>query len=60
MRAGQLAEVRWIPVSVAARMLGVSRQRAYVLVWRGQLASVNVGGRLLVGVQSIEARRVSK
>ena len=57
MRQASLSEVRFVPVSVAAQVLGVSRQRAYQLVWRGKLSSVTVGGRVLVSVHSIEQRR---
>jgi excisionase family DNA binding protein len=48
----------FITVPEAARELGVSRQRAYVLARRGKLGPVVVvGGRLLVRRADVQRRR---
>lgn len=49
-------DVRWVPVSHVARVLGVSRQRVYQLIRRGQLASISINGKVLVSVDSVMAR----
>ena len=49
-------DVRWIPVSVAANMLQVSRQRVYQLVNSGALVSLCAGSTILVSARSVEAR----
>jgi hypothetical protein len=48
--------VKWLPVQTAAKMLKVSRQRVYVLVQEGKLASRVVDGVVLVGLDAILAR----
>jgi excisionase family DNA binding protein len=50
------AEVKWVPVSHVARVLGVSRQRVYQLIRSGRLAAVVINGRVLVSVDSVMAR----
>ena len=53
-------DVRWIPCSVAAQLLQVSRQRVYQLIDAGALTSVVMSGRVLVGRQSVEARQATR
>jgi len=49
-------EMRWIHVNTAAKKLGISRQRCYVLISRGQLTGVAVDGHWMVSVRSIQER----
>ena len=49
-------DVRWVPVSMAANMLQVSRQRVYQLVNSGALVSLCAGSTILVSVRSVESR----
>lgn len=50
------AEVRWIPVGVAAARLRVSRQRVYQLIHAGHLAAARVEGRVLVSGKGVFER----
>lgn len=52
--------VKWLPVSAAAKTLGVSVQRVYVLVSKGQLASLQVDKTILVSANSIRARLIDQ
>jgi len=52
------AEVRWIPVGVAASRLRVSRQRVYQLIHTGHLAGARVEGRVLVSGKSVLERQI--
>jgi predicted DNA-binding transcriptional regulator len=47
--------IRWVPTSVAARELGISRQAVRGLMKRGRLAGEYVGNQWLVSVGTIEA-----
>lgn len=49
----------WLSVSSAAKRLGVSRQRVWVMARRGQLDSRMLYGRMLISTESVE-RRISK
>jgi len=49
-------EVKWVPVSTAAKLLGVSKQRVHELTASGALARVDMDGTVLVGRRSIESR----
>jgi transposase-like protein len=49
-------DIRWIPVSAAAQLLGVSRQRVHVLARESRLASRKINDIVLVSVRSIEDR----
>ena len=49
-------DVRWIPVSAAAKMLRVSRQRVYQLIANGSLVWMKVDASVLVSHRSVEAR----
>lgn len=49
-------DLRWIPVSAAAKLLLVSRQRVYQLIDAGALVAQSVDGTVLVSQRSIEAR----
>lgn len=51
-------QVRWVPSSTAAAMLGVTRARVYQLIKRGALASRKFSNTLLVSVESIEGRQM--
>jgi excisionase family DNA binding protein len=44
-----------IPVEEAARLLGIGRTAAYMLVLKGELASVKIGRTRRVVVASLEA-----
>jgi len=48
--------VRWLPVCVARKMLGVSRQRVYELVNEGQLGWQRLGNTILISKRSIDER----
>lgn len=50
------SEGKWIPVSVAAKMLKVSRQRVYELIRNGQLSWCKMGCTVLVGRDSVSQR----
>ena len=50
-------DVKWIPVSAAAKMLGISRQRCNKLCRMGALGSIVVDSTRLVSRRSVEARR---
>ena len=45
----------WISQSEAARIRGVTRQAIALLVKRGRLAVLEIGGRLLVRRKDVEA-----
>lgn len=49
-------EVKWIPVSAAAKSLKVSRQRIYQLVGEGVLVAVKVDRTWLVSARSVSSR----
>lgn len=49
-------EVKWIPVSAAAKALGVSKQRVYQLVGEGLLVAVKVDRTWLVSARSVDGR----
>lgn len=49
---------RWVPISAAARELGISRQAVRQQIDTGSLAGEYVSGTWLVSVASIEARKV--
>ena len=49
-------DVRWIPVTQAARELRVSTQRVYQLIGRGALTAIRINTTVLVGQRSVEAR----
>jgi excisionase family DNA binding protein len=51
---------QWVPVALAARELGVSRQRVYELIRNGGLAWCKMGLLVLVGRASIDARNALK
>jgi excisionase family DNA binding protein len=44
----------WISQAEAARLRGVSRQAIALLVKKGRLATIKVGGRLLVRRKDVE------
>lgn len=46
----------WIPVSVAAKRLSVSRQRVYELINKGRIGWRKVGSTILVSTSSIDER----
>lgn len=50
-------DVRWIPVSVAAAQLRVTRQRVYQLRDQGALVWMKVNYTVLISQRSVEARR---
>jgi len=50
----------WIPVKMAAVMLGVSRQRVYDLAKRGALGWVKAHGTVLIARRSVEDRMDAK
>jgi len=50
------SEMRWIPVRSAARLLGVSPQRVYVLIDRGQVVGRKMASTWLVSWQSVRDR----
>lgn len=54
---GNRIEVQWIPVSDAADMLEVSRQRVHQLIKLGHLTARKTGFVWLVSVQSIRQRQ---
>lgn len=54
--AGGGYEVRWLPVSVAADMLMVSRQRVYELISGGKLQAMKFGSTTLVSRESVNIR----
>jgi excisionase family DNA binding protein len=47
---------QWMPVSVAAKELKISRQRVYELIRNGGLAWCKMGSLVLVGRASVYAR----
>lgn len=49
-------EVKWIPVSAAARMLRVSRQRVHQLCRLGYLRSELIERTMLVSLRSVTER----
>jgi len=49
-------DVRWVPVSVAAKSLRVTRQRVYQLIRQGALVSVKANCSVLVSMRSVDAR----
>ena len=51
-------EVKWIPVSAARKMLGVSRQRVYQLIEHGVLLSMKVDNTILVSHKSVVSRQL--
>jgi hypothetical protein len=51
-------EVKWIPVSAAGKMLGVSRQRVYQLIDQGVLLSMKVDKTVLVSHKSVVTRQL--
>jgi excisionase family DNA binding protein len=48
--------VNWIPVSVAAKMLKVSRQRVYELVALGEIGWQKLGNTILISKESVRRR----
>jgi len=50
-------ETSFVPVSYAAGMLGVRRQRVYQLLADGKLGGRQVGGTWFVSLQSVKARK---
>jgi len=57
MRNRQKSALKWIPVTMAARMLGVSTQRVYELIRVGGLTWMKADKTILVGYDSIVQRR---
>lgn len=53
---GYDGEIRWVPVSIAARELGVSAQRVYQLCATGELVSVVYGRTRLVSLRTVRWR----
>lgn len=53
---GYDCEIRWVPVKVAARELGVSTQRVYQLCGTGELVSVVYGSTRLVSLRTVRWR----
>ena len=49
-------EIRWIPIGMAARLLGVSRQRVHKLCMEGQLVSRKLHKTVLVSQESVSER----
>lgn len=47
-------EVNYVPVSVAAKMMGLSKQRIYQLIQEQRLTWVNLGGVYLIAKTSID------
>lgn len=56
MEIGDVSQVKWVPVAVALKMLGVSKQRVHALLKKGKLAGIRVEGTPLVSVSSIQDR----
>lgn len=42
-------------VKAAAQMLGIGRTKTYEMLMRGELASMHIGSRRLVKIESIKA-----
>lgn len=51
-------DVKWVPVRTAAKMLGVTMARVYQLLEIGELTSMKLDLTTLVGLRSIEARKM--
>jgi hypothetical protein len=51
-------ETAWIPVSAAAKYLGVSRQRIHGLLSEGKLIGKKTDTIWLISLRSCESRRV--
>jgi hypothetical protein len=51
---GSMGPANYVPVSAAARMLGVTRQRVHALVKAGQLVSIMMGCTRLVSMRSVQ------
>jgi excisionase family DNA binding protein len=49
-------DLKWVPVSSAAKSLGVSRQRIYQLTESGLLTWCKIGSVVLISNESINAR----
>jgi len=49
-------EVKWVPVSAAAKSLGVSTKRVYQIIDAGGLVSMKVDATVLVSARSVEDR----
>jgi len=49
-------ETAWVPVTYAARMLKVRRQRVYALLAEGKVGGRRVGGTWFVSLRSVRAR----
>ena len=49
-----------VPVSVAGRLLGISRQRAHELVSEGKLRTISVSGARFVLLSSIASRQLKQ
>jgi excisionase family DNA binding protein len=47
---------RWaIPVSEAARKIGISRGKLYQMIARGEIASIEIGKRRLIAVEALRS-----
>jgi excisionase family DNA binding protein len=46
----------WVPISTAAKVLGVSRQRVYQLIDEEKVGARKVDGTVLVSAVSLEQR----
>jgi hypothetical protein len=55
-RIGREMSMGWVPISTAAKLLGVSRQRIYQLIGQSKLGSRKVDCTVLVSAVSIEQR----
>lgn len=55
MNTGTPIQAKAVPVSTAAKLLGISRAWAYQLVRDGSLRAKRVGNRWLVPLASIDA-----
>ena len=49
-------EVKWIPVSTAAKTLGVSTKRVYQIIDAGGMVSMKVDSTVLVSARSVDDR----
>lgn len=49
----QMADVKWVPVSVAVKLLGVSKQRVYKMIEKGVLMTRRVDRTWLISMRSL-------
>ena len=59
MRSNVTFGLAHVPASVAAGILGISRQRVYQLAHSGRLRAVWIEGRVLIDLASIRLRKES-